>query len=153
MFRNQLLLPVNIKCLWKANMGRQLYLYPLVIKIFSIKYVHIKWMKNNLFLRYTIWHYTVIDWVQGQHKFCLTGEQICFPKQQAVGNRSLRGSNKTSQSITVLWYTFIFSKFSYSLFPLTYPLDVFNTCRQVWESGQSLDIVTSISHVLFNQRK
>ena len=101
---------------------------------------------NEWILRYTILQYTVIDWVWGQHKFCLTQERIYCPKVQAEGNRSLRGSNKTSQSITVLWYTFIFSKFSYSLFPLTYPLDVFSILvRQVRESGRRLDIVTSIS--------
>ena len=54
-----------------------------------------------------------------------------------------------SQSITVLLYTFIFSKFSYSLFPLTYPLDVFNILvLQVRVSGRRLDIVT-IYHVTY----
>ena len=57
-----------------------------------------------------------------------------------------------SQSVTVLLYTFIFSKFSYSLFPLTYPLDVFNILiRQVREYERRLDIVTSISRNLLNQ--
>ena len=47
----------------------------------------------------------------------------------------------------------LFSKFS-SLFPLTYPLDVFNILvRQVRESGRRFDIVTSISRDLFNQWK
>ena len=57
-----------------------------------------------------------------------------------------------SQSKTVLLYTFIFPKCSYSLFPLTYPLDVFSilVC-QVRESRRRLDIVTSISRDLLNQ--
>ena len=59
-----------------------------------------------------------------------------------------------SQSITLLLYTFIFSKCSYSLFPPTYPWNVFRILvRQVQESGRRLDIVTSISRDLLNQWK
>ena len=48
--------------------------------------------------------------------------------------------------ITVLLYTFIFSKFSYSLFPLTYPLYVYIILvRQAREYKRRLDIVTLIS--------
>ena len=48
--------------------------------------------------------------------------------------------------ITVLLYTFIFSKFSYSLFPLTYPLYVYIIfVRQAREYKRRLDIVTLIS--------
>ena len=58
-----------------------------------------------------------------------------------------------TQEINVDCYTpSFFSKFSYSLFQLTYPLDVFNILvRQVQESGRGLDIVTSISRDLLNQ--
>ena len=57
-----------------------------------------------------------------------------------------------SQTITVLLFTFIFSKHSYSLFPFTYPLNVFNILAlQVPEFGRRLDILMSISHDLFNQ--
>ena len=54
-----------------------------------------------------------------------------------------------TQSITVLLYTFIFSKFSFSLFPLAYPLYVFNilVC-QVREYRQCPDIVRSISRYI-----
>ena len=49
-----------------------------------------------------------------------------------------------SQSITVLLYTFIFSKFSYSLFPLTYPLYVFQypllSSLKIWTTPQHCDI-------------
>ena len=69
------------------------------------------------------------------------GQQICSRvKQNCCCPRS--------QSITVLLYTFILSKFSYSwsLFPLAYPLDVFKILvRQNQESGRRLDIVTLIS--------
>lgn len=61
-----------------------------------------------------------------------------------------------TQSLTVLLHTFIFQLFfySWSVFPLTYPLDIFNILvRQDWESGPRLDIVTSISCGLLNRVK
>ena len=75
------------------------------------------------------------------------GQQICSRvKQNCCCLRS--------QSITVLLYTFIFSKFSYSLFSLTYPLDVFSILvRQDRESEWRLEFVTSISRDLLNQWK
>ena len=75
----------------------------------------------------------------GQHIRSRVKQNCCCPK---------------SQSITVLLYTNIFFKISYSLFPLTYPLDVFNILiSQVGESGRRLDIVMSISRDLSNQWK
>ena len=83
-----------------------------------------------------VWHE---DWSVARS--CRLRTQICSRvKQKCCCPRS--------QSITVLLYTFILSKFSYSwsLFPLAYPLDVFKILvRQNQESGRRLNIVTLIS--------
>ena len=68
------------------------------------------------------------------------------------GQTKLMWSEEPVYNCFVIHLHFFFSKFSYSLFPLTYPLDVFNILvRQVRESGRHFDIVTSISRDLLNQ--
>ena len=80
--------------------------------------------------------------------FFTRGRTCSRIKQKCCGPRSL--------SMTVLLYTFILAKLSYSwsLFPLTYPIDVFKILvRQDRESWRRLYIVTSISRDLLNQWK
>ena len=82
-------------------------------------------------------HYTVIDWMFDPRMDLLPeaagwGQQIrSRVKQNCCCTRS--------KPRTVLLYTFIFQKFSYSLFPLTYPLDGFNSQR-IWTTPRHCDV-------------
>ena len=74
---------------------------------------------------------SAIDWVRGQQQFCLTW-RICCPKPQ--GQTKLLLSEKPVYNCFVVHLHF-FPKFSFSLFPLAYLLDVFNILvREVRES-------------------
>lgn len=60
----------------------------------------------------TLSHYTVTDWVWGQHQLCLTKGRICCPKPLAEGNRSVWGSYKTAVVREVFVAHLHFSKLS-----------------------------------------
>ena len=93
------------------------FILPVVFKVFSVWAVNIKvynyWLGSRttavLFDPKTDMLPEVAGW----------GQQICLRvKQNCCCLRS--------QFETVFLYTFIFSKFSYSVFPFAYQLDVFN---------------------------
>ena len=111
------------------------------------------------FQDYNSQYYTVIDRVRGQQQGFFYPRTDLLPEAAGWGQQ-IRSRVKQNcccprtQSITLLLYTFIFSKILYSLFPLTYPLDVlYILVRKVRESGRRLYIVTSIPRELLNQWK
>ena len=101
--------------------------------------------KNPYTDRKTIWQCTVIDWFLGQQQFCLTREQICCGFVQQIRSRIKQiCCCPWTQSIIGLLYTFIFSKFTFSLLPLTNTLDVFNILKpsspRIWTTPRHCDV-------------
>ena len=102
-------------------------------------------------------YYRVIDWVREQQQFCLTQERICYPKPQAGGTKSVRGSNKLKLLFSekpvyncfVIHFRFFLNFFVHlSIRCFQYPHP---SSPRIWTTP--LDIVTSISLDLLNQWK
>ena len=117
------------------------------ISLYTYTVLYVKYISMDAW-RYTAYMYNLTAY---SYRQCSRTTAVFFSRKRiycllsaASGNRSVFGSKKIAvvryASILLFWYgSTFYSKFSISLFPLTYPLDVFNIIvRQVGQSGRHL---------------